>query len=105
MAFFALGATQLAVALGSRARPGSRANPMLLVAVAAALALQFAGLYVPFLNELLGTRPVAVLDLLAICALSSLGYAAIRLDRVLHPGKREFSGSTTGARTRPGRRY
>jgi len=95
MAFFALGATQLAVALGSRARPGSRANPMLLVAVAAALALQFAGLYLPVLNELLGTEPVPILDLLVICALSSLGYAAIRLDRILHPGK------PTLQRTRP----
>ena len=47
MAFFALGATQLAVALGSRARPGTWANPMLLVAVAGALALQFAGVYLP----------------------------------------------------------
>jgi Ca2+-transporting ATPase len=87
MAFFALGATQLAVALGSRARPGSRANPMLLLAIAMALGLQFAGLYVPVLNELLGTRPVPILDLLVICALSSLGYAAIRLDRVVHPGR------------------
>jgi Cation transporter/ATPase, N-terminus len=45
MAFFALGTTQLAVALGSRARPGTLANPMLPAAVAAALALQFAGLF------------------------------------------------------------
>ncbi|MFI1996622.1 cation-translocating P-type ATPase [Actinoplanes sp. NPDC020271] len=84
MAFFALGATQLAVALGSRARPGTRANPMLLLAVGAAFALQFAGLYVPVLNELLGTEPVPLLDLLVICGLSTLGYAAIRLDRVVH---------------------
>src|SRR5947209_9467860 len=55
MAFFALGATQLAVALGSRARPGTRANPMLLAAVAGALLLQFAGLYLPPLRDLLGT--------------------------------------------------
>ena len=34
MAFFALGTTQLAVALGSRARPGTLANPALLWAVA-----------------------------------------------------------------------
>ena len=33
MTFFALGATQLAAALGSRARPRTWANPMLLVAV------------------------------------------------------------------------
>ena len=83
MAFFALGTTQLAVALGSRARPGSLANPMLLVAVAGALALQLAGLYVPFLQELLHTRPLTGLDLLVVFALSTLGYAAIRLDRLL----------------------
>ena len=58
MAFFALGTTQLAVALGSRARPGTLANPMLPAAVAAALALQFAGLYLPFLRELLHTQPL-----------------------------------------------
>jgi Ca2+-transporting ATPase len=84
MAFFALGATQLAVALGSRARPGSRANPMLLVAVTGALALQFAGVYLPLLQHLLGTRPLSPLDLLVICALSTLGYVAVRLDRILH---------------------
>jgi Ca2+-transporting ATPase len=106
MAFFTLGATQLAAALGSRARPGTRTNPMLPVAVAAALALQFAALYVPILNQLLGTRPVAVPDLLAVCALSSLGYAAIRLDRILHPptkvtDSRRRSRSHSGAvRTR-----
>jgi Ca2+-transporting ATPase len=85
MAFFALGATQLAVALGSRARPGSRANPMLLLAVAGALALQFAGLYLPLLRDLLGTQPLPPHDLLIICALSTLGYAAVRLDRIVHP--------------------
>jgi Ca2+-transporting ATPase len=85
MAFFALGTTQLAVALGSRARPGTRTNPMLLVAVAGALALQLAGLYLPLLRELLGTQPLPWADLLAISALSTLGYAAIRLDRIIHP--------------------
>ena len=83
MAFFALGTTQLAVALGSRARPGSLANPMLLVAVAGALALQLAGLYVPFLQELLHTRPLTGLDLLVVFLLSALGYAGVRLDRLL----------------------
>jgi Ca2+-transporting ATPase len=94
MAFFALGATQLAVAIGSRARPGTRANPMLLVAVATALLLQFAGLYLPPLRDLLGTRPLALPDLLVIAALSCLGYVAVRLDRVLHPGKRPDIAST-----------
>lgn len=84
MAFFALGTTQLAVALGSRARPGTLANPALLWAVAGALGLQFAGLYLPFLNDLLKTTPLSGLDLLVVFALSTLGYAAIRLDRVVH---------------------
>ena len=88
MAFFALGTTQLAVALGSRARPGTLANPALLWAVAGALGLQFAGLYLPFLNDLLKTEPLTGLDLLVVVALSTLGYAAIRLDRVLHPDGR-----------------
>jgi Ca2+-transporting ATPase len=88
MAFFALGTTQLAVALGSRARPGTLANPALLWAVAGALGLQLAGLYLPFLNNLLKTEPLTGLDLLVVVALSTLGYAAIRLDRVLHPDGR-----------------
>ena len=104
MAFFALGTTQLAVALGSRARPGTLANPALLWAVAGALGLQFAGIYLPFLNDLLKTRPLTGLDLLVVFALSTLGYAAIRLDRVLHkdgrwlPGTRRRAG--TGFRRR-----
>jgi Ca2+-transporting ATPase len=84
MAFFALGATQLAVAAGSRVRPGTLANPALLVAIAGALGLQFAGLYVPFLNELLKTKPLGLADLLIVFALSTLGYAAVRLDRIIH---------------------
>ena len=84
MAFFTLGATQLAAALGSRARPGTLANPALPWSVAGALALMFAGLYLPFLNDLLHTRPLSPLDLLVVVATSTLGYAAIRLDRALH---------------------
>ncbi len=96
LAFFALGATQLAVAIGSRSRPGTMANPMLPVAVAAALLLQFAGLYVPFLQDLLGTEPLTLLDLAVVCALSTLGYAAVRLDRILFPGKRRKNPAATG---------
>jgi Ca2+-transporting ATPase len=84
MAFFTLGATQLAAALGSRARPGTWANPSLLVSVAVALGLQFAGVYLPFLSELLRTRPLSAGDLVVAFALSTLGYAAIRLDRAVH---------------------
>ncbi|MDH2430823.1 cation-transporting P-type ATPase [Sphaerisporangium sp. TRM90804] len=88
MAFFALGVTQLGVAIGSRTRPGSTANPMLLLAVAGAFLLQLAGIYLPPLRELLGTEPLAPGDLLIVTALSTLGYAAVRLDRVLHPSPR-----------------
>jgi Ca2+-transporting ATPase len=87
MAFFALGATQLAVAAGSRVRPGTLANPSLLAAIAAALLLQFAGLYLPVLRDLLKTQPLPPADLLIVCGLSTLGYAAVRLDRVLHRDK------------------
>jgi len=93
MAFFALGTTQLAVALGSRARPGTLANPMLLAAVAGALALQFAGLYLPFLQELLHTQPLTGLDLLVVFLLSTLGYAAVRLDRILFRRQRPAAES------------
>jgi Ca2+-transporting ATPase len=87
LTFLALGATQLAVALGSRARPGSRANPMLLAAVAAALGLQLGAIYLPELRALLGTQPLAVGDLLIVAVASCLGYAAIRLDRIIHRAK------------------
>ena len=85
MAFLALGTTQLAVAAGSRVRPGTLANPALPAAIA--LALQLAGLYVPFLRDLLHTQPLLAIDLLIVCALSCLGYAAVRLDRVVHRDK------------------
>src|SRR5262249_19254966 len=101
MAFFALCATQLAVAAGSRgrpfsargaprlggaagppARPGTLATPSFLIAIAGAPALQFAALSLPFLRDLLHTRPLTIIDLLVVAALSTLGYAAVRLDRV-----------------------
>ncbi len=63
------------------------ANPSLLVAVAGALLLQLAGVYLPLLQDLLGTQPLALLDLLLVGAAASLGYAAIRLDRIIHPSK------------------
>ena len=83
MAFFALGATQLAVGLASRARPGTRANPLLPAAIAGALALQLAGLYLAPLRDLLGTQPLTAFELLVVAALSVLGYAALKLDRLI----------------------
>ncbi|WP_062436698.1 cation-translocating P-type ATPase [Herbidospora daliensis] len=86
MAFLALGTAQLGVALGSRTRPGTRANPLLPVAVAGAFALQLAGLYLPPLRDLLGTQPLTAGDLMIVLGVSMLGYAAVRIDRVVHPG-------------------
>ncbi len=83
MVFLALGVTQLGVALGVRARAGTAANPFLLVAVAAAFALQVAGLYLPLLRDLLGTQPLRLNDLAIACVPAVLGYLAVRLDRRL----------------------
>ncbi|MDX2820311.1 cation-translocating P-type ATPase [Streptomyces ipomoeae] len=85
MIFLILGATQLGVALGSRARPGSLANPFLLVAVGAALSLQVAGVYLPPLQELLGTEPLPPTDLAIACAVSGLGHVVMRLQARLKP--------------------
>ncbi|GLY75448.1 cation-translocating P-type ATPase [Actinoallomurus iriomotensis] len=106
MAFFTLGAAQLGVAVGSRSRPRSWANPMLLVAVASALALQLAGLYLPPLRDLLGTRPLTGPDLAIAIALSVLGCAAVRLDRILHPGRPSPPDrlASTGEEVHPERR-
>ena len=81
MAFFALGTTQLAVGLASRARPGTRANPLLPIAIVGALALQLAGLYLAPLRDLLKTQPLTAFELLVVCGLSALGYVALKLDR------------------------
>ncbi|QLH25311.1 cation-translocating P-type ATPase [Streptomyces sp. Rer75] len=85
MMFLVLGATQLGIALGSRARPGSLTNPFLLVAVGTALALQAAGVYLPPLRALLGTEPLPPVDLAIAFALSGLGHVIMRVQRRLFP--------------------
>jgi len=85
MAFFALGAAQLGAAIGSRSRPRTWANPLLPIAVAAALALQMAGLYLPALQDLLKTVPLSAAELLIVMVLSLFGFAAVVADRRLHP--------------------
>jgi Ca2+-transporting ATPase len=82
------GSAEIAVMLA-----GPLVGLALLWAVAGALGLQFAGIYLPFLNDLLKTRPLTGLDLLVVFALSTLGYAAIRLDRVLHKDGRWLPGT------------
>ncbi|WP_338932796.1 cation-translocating P-type ATPase [Streptomyces netropsis] len=85
LVFLVLGATQLGVGLGSRARPGTLANPFLLLALAGALTLQIAGAYVPVLRDLLGTRPPESADLGTVGAAFLLGYVAMRLQAWLVP--------------------
>jgi Ca2+-transporting ATPase len=70
------------LAAGCQRRLSPGCNAALPAAVAAALALQLAGLYLPFLRELLHTRPLTGIDLLVVFLASTLGYAAVRLDRV-----------------------
>jgi P-type Ca2+ transporter type 2C len=84
MLFVALGATQLGIGLGVRARPGTLANPFLLWAVLAAFVLQVAALYVPPLPELLGTTALGGADLALVSATAVLGYLAARLDVLRH---------------------
>ena len=81
MVFFALGTMQFGIALGVRARPGTWTNPFLLVAVAAAFGLLLAGLYVPWLQELLETKALPLTQVAAICGLSVLGYVSARIAR------------------------
>jgi Ca2+-transporting ATPase len=84
MLFVALGATQLGIAVGVRARPGTWANPFLLWAVAAAFALQVAALYLPPLPTLLGTTGLSPTDVATVSATSLVGYLAARVDGTRH---------------------
>ncbi|KUO15986.1 cation transporting ATPase C-terminal domain-containing protein [Streptomyces dysideae] len=103
MSILVLGATQLGVALGSRARPGSLANPFLLVAVGAALALQAAGVHLPALRDLLGTEPLSPADLAIACGLSGLGHVVMRVQARLWP-QRPPRAAWTGPDGPAGRR-
>ena len=85
--YLVLGATQLGVAMGVRARTFTRENPFLPLAVAGAFGLQVLGLYLPVLQNLLGTQPLPATDLLIACVLSLAGYAAARLDRLRRFGR------------------
>jgi Ca2+-transporting ATPase len=79
--FVALGAGQLGAALGSRAAGGFSGNRFLPVAVACAMLLQLAALYVPWLRDLLGTDPLTLQDLAPVALAPVVGYVAIRAIR------------------------
>ena len=88
MLFLTLAVTQLGVALGSRARPGSRENPSLLFAVAGALALQLAGIYAPGLSDVLGTVALPPIDLAVAAVGLPVGYLAMRVEKRLERRRR-----------------
>jgi Ca2+-transporting ATPase len=81
MAFFTLAAAQLAVGLGVRARPGTWSNPALLIAVVVAFSAQVAALYLPALNNLLGTRALTGTEVGLACLAAIPGYLVARFDR------------------------
>jgi P-type Ca2+ transporter type 2C len=83
MLFLTLATAQLGVAIGVRARPGTWQNPFLLLAVAGAFGLQVLAVYLPPLQELLGTTSLALPEIGAITAVSTLSYLAARLERRL----------------------
>ena len=79
MLFLALASTQLAVAIGVRARvTGSRHHVFLFSAVAGALVVQLGGVYLPVLQNLLGTQALNAWELLGTMAVSGLGWLAAR---------------------------
>jgi Ca2+-transporting ATPase len=80
--FLTLSVAQLAVALGVRARPGTWTNPSLLVALAVALGLQLAAIYLPVFQDLLGTSALRPAELLIAVLAALAGYVVARLERI-----------------------
>jgi len=82
--FLTLGFAQLAVALALRSPVGRRTwrQRGLEVAVAVSVLLQLMGVYLPALNELLGTRPLPYPALLVGLVLAALPALLVLLVRV-----------------------
>jgi len=79
MIFLALTCLQLGVALGLRPVQLTRQNPLLPVAVAGSLLLALAGVYLPILQELLGTSALPSADLALAVGTGMLGWVAARI--------------------------
>ncbi|WP_406277789.1 cation-translocating P-type ATPase [Embleya sp. NBC_00896] len=79
--FLTLLAAQLGVVMGLRTRPFGRANPALPLAVLASAALGLAGVYTPWLRELLGTETLPAVELLLALAGALVGFLAARVAR------------------------
>lgn len=81
MVFVSLTALQLGVALGLRPRQLTRHNPMLPLAVLGSFLLVLAGVYLPVLQELLGTVALPPADAALAASAAVVGWVAARLTR------------------------
>jgi Ca2+-transporting ATPase len=77
--FLTLGALQFGVAAGVRARLFTRRNVLLPAAIALSAALMVLAVYVPLLQDLLGTHAVPALRLAELAALAIAAFATVRL--------------------------
>jgi len=85
MIFAALGFTQIGHALGLRASGHSSlsiaANPLMAVLTAAALALQLAAIYLPFLDRFFGLTPLGLPELGLAFGLGAVMLVSVRIER------------------------
>jgi P-type Ca2+ transporter type 2C len=79
MIFLALTCLQLGVAVGIRPVQLTRANPLLPLAIAGSFLLALAGVYVPPLQDLLGTASLSGVELALAVGTGVLGWLAARL--------------------------
>jgi P-type Ca2+ transporter type 2C len=79
MVFLSLTCLQLGVAVGLRPQQLTRENPLLPLAVAGSFLLAVAGVYLPLLQDLLGTAPLPAADLALAVGAGILGWVAVRV--------------------------
>ena len=78
MIFVSLTCLQLGVALGLRPRLFTRQNPLLPLAILLSITLALAGLYVPLLQDLLGTVPLTAVEVALAVLVGVAGLAVAR---------------------------
>ena len=81
MIFVALTCLQLGVAVGIRPVQLTRANPLLPLAIVGSFLLAVAGVYVPVLQDLLGTTALGGPDLVLAVGTGAVGWLATRATR------------------------
>ncbi|GAA4990160.1 hypothetical protein GCM10025734_16840 [Kitasatospora paranensis] len=98
--FLALLAAQLGVVLGLRERLVTSANPFLPLAVAGSAGLALAALYLPVLQDVLLTEPLALPEIGAAALAGVVGFTAARVGgrgRILPAGRSDRVGPPRGA--------